>query len=166
MTQATQRKLSLAEAWEALESIRDPEIPVLSLVELQVVRHLRVEGATVDVEMTPTFLGCPALEYLKGEVRRKLLEVGFEQVSITLKLSPPWSTDLLSPEVREKLRSFGIAPPEQRQRSLQETLKKPVACPFCGSFETRLESPFGPTLCRQIYYCDRCLQSFERFKPL
>lgn len=157
---------TLAEAREVLHSLHDPEIPVLSLMELQVIRNFIVEGGRVTVDMTPTFLGCPALEYMKNEIREKLLAAGFEEVVINLQLSPPWSTDLLTPEVREKLRSFGIAPPEPRQQSLQETLKRPVECPFCGSFATRLESPFGPTLCRQIYYCDQCRQSFERFKPL
>lgn len=157
---------TLAQARDVLQNIRDPEIPVLSLLELQVIRNLFVEGHRVTVDMTPTFLGCPALEFMKNEIREKLLAAGFEEVVINLKLSPPWSTDLLTPEVREKLRSFGIAPPERRQQSLQETLKKPVECPFCGSSRTRLESPFGPTLCRQLYYCDHCRQSFERFKPL
>lgn len=157
---------TLAEAREVLQGIHDPEIPVLSLVELQVIRNIIVKDGRVTVDMTPTFLGCPALEYMKDEIREKLLAAGFEEVIINLQLSPPWSTDLLTPEAREKLRSFGVAPPVLRLQSLQETLKKPVECPFCGSFETRLESPFGPTLCRQIYYCDQCRQSFERFKPL
>jgi ring-1,2-phenylacetyl-CoA epoxidase subunit PaaD len=166
MVNATKVMPTLADAREVLGKIYDPEIPVLSLLELQVIRSFSVDGGRVTVEMTPTFLGCPALEYMKHEIRERLLAAGFQEVTINLKLSPPWSTDLLSSEVREKLRSFGIAPPNRREQSLQETLSKPVECPFCGSLETQLQSPFGPTLCRQIYYCHRCLQSFERFKPL
>jgi ring-1,2-phenylacetyl-CoA epoxidase subunit PaaD len=166
MVEIVNRKPSLAVAREVLQSIRDPEIPVLSLLELQVVRNLRVDGTTVEIEMTPTFLGCPALEYMKSELRQKLCAAGFDEVVIHLKLSPPWTTDLLAPEVREKLRAFGIAPPEPFRNSLQETLDQPVECPFCQSLQTRLESPFGPTLCRQLYYCTQCQQSFERFKPL
>lgn len=154
------------EAWEVLGRIMDPEIPVLSLVELGVIRNLLVEGKRATVKMTPTFLGCPALDYMRNEIREKLLAAGFEEVMVDLKLSPAWSTDQLTEEVREKLRAFGIAPPEKRQHSLQATLEKPVACPYCGSFKTRLETSFGPTLCRQIFYCDQCKQSFERFKPL
>ncbi|MGH2568765.1 MAG: 1,2-phenylacetyl-CoA epoxidase subunit PaaD [Bacteroidota bacterium] len=156
--------------WEdaraVLETIVDPEIPVVSLLELRVIRNLSVEGNRAVVEMTPTFLGCPALDYMKREIREKLLAKGFDEVTIDVKLSPLWTTDLLTEEVREKLRAFGIAPPEQRGQNLLDTLNKPVACPFCHSYETRLTSPFGPTLCRQIFYCDQCKQSFERFKPL
>lgn len=166
MAEVAKKTLTLAEAREVLEGIRDPEIPALSLLELQVIRNVLVDKERVTVDMTPTFLGCPALEYMKSEIREKLLLAGFEEVVINLKLSPPWSTDLLTPEAREKLRTFGIAPPEKREQSLQETLNKPVECPFCGSHNTRLETPFGPTLCRQIYYCHQCQQAFERFKPL
>ena len=153
-------------AWRVLSEISDPEIPVLSLVDLQIIRAVNVEGPTVSVDMTPTFLGCPALEYMKNEIREKLLSAGFERVDVVLKLSPAWSSDLLSEEAREKLRVFGVAPPEKRAATLAETLKKPVACPYCKSYDTRLESSFGPTLCKQIFYCDSCKQSFERFKTL
>ncbi|HEX9829804.1 MAG TPA: 1,2-phenylacetyl-CoA epoxidase subunit PaaD [Bacteroidota bacterium] len=153
-------------AWWVLGEISDPEIPVLSLVDLKVIRSVNVEGSAVSVEMTPTFLGCPALEYMKQEIREKLLALGFESVNVELKLSPAWSSDLLSEDAREKLRAFGVAPPALRAATLAETLNKPVACPFCKSYHTRLESPFGPTLCRQIFYCEQCRQSFERFKTL
>jgi ring-1,2-phenylacetyl-CoA epoxidase subunit PaaD len=157
---------TLEAAWKALGEISDPEIPVLSLIELNVIRAVNVEGASASVEMTPTFLGCPALDFMKNEIREKLRALGFQTVNVKLKLSPPWSTDMLGEEAREKLRAFGVAPPEKRAATLAESLKKPVACPYCKSFETRLESSFGPTLCKQIFYCEHCRQSFERFKTL
>ncbi|MCI0706917.1 MAG: phenylacetate-CoA oxygenase subunit PaaJ [Ignavibacteriae bacterium] len=160
------QQITLTDAWQALSEISDPEIPVLSLVDLKIIRDVRVEGATATVELTPTFLGCPALDYMKNEIREKLLALGFQTVNVELKLSPAWSTDLLGEEAREKLRVFGIAPPEKRAATLAESLKKPVVCPYCRSSETRLESSFGPTLCKQIYYCEHCRQSFERFKTL
>lgn len=160
------QKPTLESAWEALSRIADPEIPVLSLVELNIIREVRIVEMRVTVEMTPTFLGCPALEYMKKEIKDKLLGLGFDEVTVELKLSPPWSTDMLTEEVREKLRVFGIAPPEKRMATLAEALQKPVACPYCRSMETRLDSPFGPTLCKQIFYCKQCKQSFERFKTL
>jgi ring-1,2-phenylacetyl-CoA epoxidase subunit PaaD len=151
--------------WDALNEIQDPEIPVLSLVDLRIIRSVRVEGNGVLVHMTPTFLGCPALEYMKDEIRTKLLGLGFERVAVELQYSPSWSTDMLEDEAREKLRAFGVAPPEQRL-ALGAAHSRPVACPYCGSQDTRLDSPFGPTLCRQIFYCDGCKQSFERFKTI
>ena len=157
---------TLDAAWRALNEISDPEIPVLSLVDLKVIRAVNVEGTSISVEMTPTFLGCPALEYMKNEIKEKLLALGFQTVNVEVKLSPAWSSDMLGEEAREKLRAFGVAPPEKRAATLAESLKKPVACPYCKSFDTRLTSSFGPTLCKQIFYCDHCRQSFERFKTL
>ena len=160
------QKLDAEAAWKALGEICDPEIPVLSLVDLNIIRSVHVLADSISVALTPTFLGCPALEYMKQEIREKLSGLGFQIVTVELKLSPAWSTEMLSEEVREKLRAFGVAPPEQRAATLAETLKKPVACPFCKSMNTRMESPFGPTLCKQIFYCEHCRQSFERFKTL
>ncbi len=154
------------EVWTALSQIADPEIPVLSLVDLHIVRAVHVLGKRVVVEMTPTFLGCPALDYMKDQIREKLLDLGFEEVQVELKLSPAWSTDMLDDDVKEKLRAFGIAPPVRKKENLAATLAQLVECPFCGSSQTHLTSPFGPTLCRQIFFCDQCRQSFERFKPV
>lgn len=155
-----------AEVWRALGEVADPEIPVLSLVELGVIRSVRLQESGVEVEMTPTFTGCPALERMKEDVEMKLKSKGFEPVVIRVNHAIPWSTDNLDETTKEKLRVFGIAPPPKTMESLAVTLELPVVCPFCSSARTHLESPFGATLCKQIYYCDSCLQSFERFKPL
>ncbi len=152
--------------WEALGTITDPEIPVLSLVEMKVIRSVSVGDDRAHVVISPTFVGCPAMDMMKSEIRNKLASFGINQISIETTFSPPWSTDMLSRETREKLRLFGIAPPPHRGQSLQEDLAQPVRCPFCSSEETILESPFGATLCRQLYFCETCQQSFERFKPL
>ena len=153
-------------AWTALGSIPDPEIPALSLLDLNIIRSVKANGNDVEVEMTPTFMGCPALERMKEDIRLRLKEVGFSGIQVKVNLASSWSTDLLSESAKEKLRGFGIAPPPKMGKSLPATLLLPVSCPFCGSAQTRLESPFGSTLCKQIYYCDSCRQSFERFKPL
>lgn len=154
------------EVWQALSEISDPEIPVLSLVDMKIIHSVSVNENAVKVELTPTFSGCPALDLMQEEVHQRLLDDGFETVEVVVVRSAPWSSDALDDAVREKLRRFGIAPPDRKRGDLRETLSRPVACPFCGSQETHLESSFGPTLCRQIYYCDACSQSFERFKPL
>jgi len=152
--------------WEALGTITDPEIPILSLVEMKVIRSVSVGNDKAHVVLSPTFVGCPAMDMMKSEIRNKLTTFGINHVSIETTFSPPWSTDMLSEETREKLRVFGIAPPPPRGKNLQEDLARPVRCPFCSSEHTVLESPFGATLCRQLYFCEGCQQSFERFKPL
>lgn len=153
--------------WQALATVTDPEIPVVSLVEMKVIRSVEVrDDGGVCVQLAPTFVGCPALEHMKSEIRTRLSALGYEDVAIELSFDPPWSTDLLSEEVKEKLRVFGIAPPPKTGEQLVAVLELPVACPFCDSPNTRLESAFGSTLCKQIFFCKECRQSFERFKPL
>ena len=152
--------------WQELGTIADPEIPVLSLVEMKIIRSVTLSDDGVKVIMTPTFVGCPAMEYMKGEIRSKLLALGIENVTIETVFFPPWSTDLLDDGVREKLRTFGIAPPPKHDEELIAVLQQPVACPFCSSTNTQLDSEFGATLCKQIFYCNACRQSFERFKPI
>jgi ring-1,2-phenylacetyl-CoA epoxidase subunit PaaD len=151
--------------WEELGKIVDPEIPVLSLVEMKVIRDVKI-GDGVTVIFSPTFVGCPATSMIMQEIRSRLNALGFQKVTIETTFSPPWSTDLLDERTKEKLRQFGVAPPPVSSKDLPAALLEPVACPSCGSMETRMESSFGSTLCRQIYYCHRCRQSFERFKPL
>ncbi len=152
--------------WKELEKIVDPEIPVVSLVEMKVIRKVSIDQSGITVLFSPTFVGCPATSAMLEEIRERLRLLGYEQVRIETTFSPPWSTDMLDDKVKEKLRVFGIAPPPREDGDLQAALAKPVICPFCGSEETQQENPFGPTLCRQIYYCNSCRQSFERFKPL
>jgi ring-1,2-phenylacetyl-CoA epoxidase subunit PaaD len=170
-----------AQIWEALEEIPDPEIPVVSLVELGVIRSVDVQNEHVRIEFTPTFLGCPALEFMKRAIEEKV--PGAEVAVIT---DDSWSTDKITPAGREKLRAAGFAPPAPRplaagggQESRLGTggsadgasgllqLRSQVhKCPYCGSTETRLENLFGPTPCRSLRYCENCRQPFEQFKTI
>ena len=147
-----------AQVWEALEEIPDPEIPVVSLVELGVIRSVDVSNGHVRIEFTPTFLGCPALEFMKRAIEEKVPEA--EVAVIT---DDSWSTDKITPAGREKLRAAGFAPPAPRLVQLQSQVHK---CPYCGSTKTRLENLFGPTPCRSLRYCESCRQPFEQFKTI
>jgi ring-1,2-phenylacetyl-CoA epoxidase subunit PaaD len=160
------RGLTEGMVWDALKDVHDPEIPTLSIVELKIVRSVSVQGARIAVEITPTFSGCPALDLMKDQIIEKVVSLGAKDVAVNINRSLVWSTDLLDHETKLKLREHGIAPPPVLGKNLAVTLQLPVECPYCGSSETTLESSFGPTLCRQIFYCDKCRQSFERFKPL
>jgi ring-1,2-phenylacetyl-CoA epoxidase subunit PaaD len=147
-----------AQVWEALEEIPDPEIPVVSLVDLGVIRSVDVSNGHVRIEFTPTFLGCPALEFMKRAIEEKV--PGADVAVIT---DDSWSTDKITPAGREKLRAAGLAPPAPRLVQLQSQVHK---CPYCGSTETRLENLFGPTPCRSLRYCESCRQPFEQFKTI
>ncbi len=156
------------DVWEALEEITDPEIPVISLVELGVIKRVAVNGTSVRVELTPTFLGCPALETMQRQVRERLEELGVDPV-VQVVLDDSWSTDRITPAGREKLRAAGFAPPSPRSAgpvTLVQLERGSFRCPWCGSTRTRLENVFGPTPCRSIRYCDACRQPFEQFKTI
>ena len=154
--------------WQALRAVPDPEIPVVSLVELGVVRDVAVaeDGACVTVQLTPTFSGCPAMHVMREEVERCLRALGFAEVEVQISLSPPWSTDMIAPEAREKLRGFGIAPPPRVAGGDVIPLLETARCPHCSSTDATLANPFGPTLCRTIWVCNGCSQPFEQFKPV
>jgi ring-1,2-phenylacetyl-CoA epoxidase subunit PaaD len=157
-----------AEVWEALAEIPDPEIPVISLVELGVVRDVEVDDGRVRVEFTPTFLGCPALEMMRDQMAAKVRELGAEP-EIQVITDDSWSTDRITPEGREKLRESGFAPPAPRGAGppqLVQLERGAFRCPYCGSRETELENIFGPTPCRSIRYCKSCRQPFEQFKTI
>lgn len=157
---------SVEDVWKALAEVQDPEIPVLSLVDLNVIRDVKVDGSLVDVRLVPTFAGCPAMDAMKRDVERRLAEMGFGEVHVQVDRTASWSTEDLSQEAADKLRSFGIAPPPSQGPSLKDTLSKPVPCPFCKSLDTHPDGEFGSTLCKQYFLCNSCRQSFERFKPL
>jgi len=145
--------VTTGEVWDALAEIPDPEIPVISLVDLGVVKNVAIENGTVRVDFTPTFMGCPALGAVP-EVR--------------VLLDDSWSTDDITAEGREKLRVAGFAPPTPRPAERMELvqLQRGFRCPYCGSTETKLENLFGPTPCRSIRYCEACRQPFEQFKTI
>ncbi len=154
--------------WEALGEVEDPEIPVISIVDLGVVRDVRIDGDRVHVEFTPTFLGCPALEVMRDRMAEKIEELGAE-AKVEVVLDDSWSTDRITPEGREKLRLAGFAPPAPREAEapkLVQLQSTAFRCPYCGSTETKLENIFGPTPCRSIRYCSSCRQPFEQFKTI
>ena len=154
--------------WAALDEIPDPEIPVISLVDLGVVRDVAVEGERVRIEFTPTFLGCPALEVMRRAMMEKVEALGGEP-EVAVIQDDSWSTDRISPAGRKKLREAGFAPPAPRAAgatTLVQLQSKVFRCPYCSSTETRLENIFGPTPCRSIRWCESCRQPFEQFKTI
>jgi ring-1,2-phenylacetyl-CoA epoxidase subunit PaaD len=157
-----------AQVWEALEEIPDPEIPVVSLVELGVIRSVDVQNDHVRIEFTPTFLGCPALEMMKRAMEEKIAGLG-AQPEVEVISDDSWSTDRITAAGREKLRAAGFAPPAPREATAPKLVQlqaQVFRCPYCGSTETRLENIFGPTPCRSLRYCDSCRQPFEQFKTI
>jgi ring-1,2-phenylacetyl-CoA epoxidase subunit PaaD len=159
--------VTVAAVWDALAEIPDPEIPVVSLVDLGVVKDVHVDGAHVRVEFTPTFLGCPAREVMRDAMAEKVRELGGEP-HVDVVLDDSWSTDKITPAGREKLRAAGFAPPAPRE-AVPPTLvqlQKGFRCPYCESTDTKLENLFGPTPCRSVRYCNACRQPFEQFKTI
>jgi ring-1,2-phenylacetyl-CoA epoxidase subunit PaaD len=156
------------QVWQALAEIPDPEIPVISLVDLGVVRDVEVRNGHVRVEFTPTFLGCPALEVMLDAIAERIRSLGAEP-EINVCLDDSWSTDRITPQGRDKLRASGFAPPAPREASrptLVQLRSHAFRCPYCGSTDTRLENIFGPTPCRSLRYCSSCRQPFEQFKTI
>ena len=147
-----------------LGEVSDPEIPVLSITDLGVIREVEIDDA-ITVHVAPTYSGCPAMEVIEQSVVDKLKEHGVEDIHIERALSPPWTTDWISDEGRRKLREYGIAPPEEGagKRALMD-IGRHIACPRCGSTETALVSEFGSTPCKASYRCESCLEPFEYFK--
>ena len=152
-----------------LHEVKDPEIPVLSVVELGVVRDVRVEHGAVTVDITPTYSGCPAMRVMEDEIVATLAARGVTARVRTV-FREAWTTDWMTPEAREKLRAFGIAPPGQAapegDRLVPLRRSVAVACPFCGSQRTVLRSEFGSTACKAIYSCADCRQPFDHFKAI
>ena len=161
------------QVWDALAEIADPEIPVISIIDLGVVRSVDVDDDRVHVEFTPTFLGCPALEVMRDQMADAVRELGAEP-DVEVILDDSWSTDRITAAGRHKLRESGFAPPKLRSEvvgpghatALVQLQSKIFACPYCGSTDTKLENIFGPTPCRSIRYCADCRQPFEQFKTI
>lgn len=158
--------MSVDDIRRELNEVMDPEIPVVSIVEMGVVRAVEIADGSVCVTITPTFAGCPALDAMREGIREKLSGMGLDNVKVKTVLTPPWSSDWITQEARAKLKAFGVAPPPVHGGNVTLFFPEQVTCPFCNSGNTRLANSFGPTLCRAIYMCRNCHQPFEQFKAL
>jgi ring-1,2-phenylacetyl-CoA epoxidase subunit PaaD len=177
--------ISRPQVLDVLRTIPDPEMPV-SIVDLGLIENIRIDngahqsrdrqGAAIEIDLLPTFIGCPALEMIAGDVRAKVGQLpGVESVDVNWRFDPPWSVDRITSEGRRSLREHGVTVPEHGSHLHVAGHDAPqsvrlrtsaVPCPFCGSKSTYLDSPFGPTRCRTIYYCEGCRNSFEHLKRL
>lgn len=161
-------RISKERALEVIGTVPDPEVPVISVVELGIVREVDVEeDGGVRVTITPTYSGCPAMHEIEKDIRTALAAAGVSRVEMRTVLSPAWTTDWIGPEAREKLRAYGIAPPGKAEQGGLITLTRartPVTCPWCGSKDTELRSEFGSTACKAIHVCRACRQPFDEFK--
>ncbi|MEI2417329.1 1,2-phenylacetyl-CoA epoxidase subunit PaaD [Orrella sp. JC864] len=169
MSAALLRRAAPQEIRGWLESVPDPEIPVLSVVDLGVVREIAWEGQTCVVTVTPTYSGCPAMQEIEHGIRQALARQGIGEVDVRTRLAPAWTTDWLSPRGREALRRYGIAPPVQQAVDVSGILPRAdapaVPCPQCGALSTRLVSQSGSTACKALYRCLACKEPFDYFKP-
>jgi ring-1,2-phenylacetyl-CoA epoxidase subunit PaaD len=163
---------SLALVWQALARVPDPEIPVVSVVELGIVRDVTWKDDTLQVRVTPTYSGCPATDLIVQSIRDALEGVGVLASEVVTVLAPAWTTDWIAPEARTKLRAFGIVPPAVAAARIDVTgisplrrTRETVACPRCGSASTTLVAQFGSTACKALYRCERCREPFDYFKP-
>ena len=152
----------MVNAWETAGSVRDPELPALTIADLGILRDVRERDGAVTVTITPTYSGCPALAQIAADLRRSLEEAGYHDVAIRTELSPPWTTDWITPDGRRKLADAGVAPPGERRGPVLVPLA--VRCPRCGSAETRELSRFSGTACKALYQCRACLEPFEHVK--
>jgi len=164
------RTVSETEVWEALAEVLDPEIPVVSVVDLGLVYAVELDERRLRVELLPTFVGCPALELIRASVAERLAGMA-PVVEVEMTFAVPWTSDRITAEGRRKLRDSGFAPPGPApagDRPLFSTIamRPTAACPWCGSDDTTMENLFGPTLCRTLFWCNRCRQPFEQFKAV
>lgn len=162
---------ALASAWQALAGVLDPEIPVLSVVELGIVRDVMIEDETLVVRVTPTYSGCPATDVIKSDITTALRDAGVANARVDIALAPAWTTAAISPEGKRKLKAFGIAPPGAVQARIDVSgisrlrHARNVECPRCGSTRTSLIAQFGSTACKALYRCNDCREPFDYFKP-
>lgn len=160
-------RLTEESMWNLIGTVKDPEIPVVSIIELGIVRSVALSEGHVTVTVTPTYSGCPAMHIIEEEIRSILMENGAHSVEIRTVYSPAWTTDWIEAQAKIKLREYGIAPPHAVAHSPVLQIELPaVRCPLCNSDDTTLKSEFGSTACKSYYICHQCSQPFEYFKPL
>lgn len=159
--------VSVETIYDWLDEVKDPEIPVLSLVDLGIIREVHVHGDSAELVITPTFVGCPALEMMKQEITDVLLKKGLSEVEIRISYARPWTSDDISEKGRQALKRFGLAPPPHSTTLITDLdLLEHAACPRCNGTNTELKTTFGATLCRSIHFCRDCREAFEQFKPV
>jgi len=151
--------IDIAQAWHALRQVPDPEIPVLSITDLGIVREVRANGGAIDVVVTPTYSGCPATAEIHRSIEEALLKAGATRVRIDVRLAPAWTTDWITEEAKVRLRAYGVAAPVR-------FMPRALECPRCASRDTERLSEFGATPCKAIWRCRACREPFEYFKPL
>lgn len=150
----------------ALDDVKDPEIPTVSVVDLGIVSNVNVENDVVNITMTPTFSGCPALRIMEQQVKERVEQMGVKEVYVKTTFDVPWNTNMITEKGLAGLLKHGLAPPSKHEGYIELDVLSDVACPFCGSRNTMMISPFGATLCRAMHYCKNCSQGFEQFKPV
>lgn len=153
---------------EALQAVKDPEIPVISIVDMGIITEVTVNEneEEVVVKMTPTFVGCPAINFMQQQAKVVLENLGFKKVSVVVDFEKKWNSNLVTERGRKQLQEFRLSPPLKHNGEELQQLLENVECPNCGSTHTALKSPFGSTLCRALHFCLECKQGFEQFKPL
>jgi ring-1,2-phenylacetyl-CoA epoxidase subunit PaaD len=153
--------------WKLLEEVTDPEIPVLSVIDMGIVRDIKEQDETIEIIITPTYSGCPAMDVISMNIKLHLLSHGYKKVKVSQTLSPPWTSDWITEEGKQKLKEYGIAPPNPRQQVCNDKLfaaDEAVQCPHCNSYHTHRISEFGSTACKALYQCDDCKEPFDYFK--
>ena len=162
------RTHSQEQIFKLLSEIPDPEIPVINIIELGILREVKFENELCIVVITPTYTGCPAMKVIEDDIRIKLKEIGIDKVKVELVLSPAWTTDWISGVAKEKLRAYGIAPPDHSSVDKKVLLGKArdLKCPLCGSIHTEMISQFGSTACKALFRCLDCKEPFDYFKCL
>jgi len=153
--------------WQILETVVDPEVPVLSILDLGIVREVKFNDEQVEIVITPTYTGCPAMDMISMNIKLALVKQGYKNIKVSSVLSPAWTTEWMSEAGKEKLRVYGIAPPNVKQQVCNNNLFAPhelVQCPHCNSFHTRRISEFGSTACKSLYQCNDCKEPFDYFK--
>ena len=163
-----QNNITEEQVWDLLREVPDPEVPVISVVELGVVRNVLVEGESLIVTITPTYSGCPAMKVIEDDIVSKLQANGISQIKVNTVFKPSWTTDWLTEDAKLKLKKFGIAPPEKVSAEdifpFLKDNRAQIACPRCNSLNTEMKSRFGSTACKALHYCNDCKEPFEYFK--
>ena len=156
----TSPSISVQNIWKILEQVSDPEVPVLSILDLGIIRDVKINGDEIEIIITPTYTGCPAMDMIAMNIKLALIENGYSNIKVTSILAPAWTTDWMSKAEKRKLKEYGIAAPDKKFMIAVDG----VECPLCNSTNTKLISEFGSTACKALYQCNDCREPFDYFK--